>query len=502
MTCGRCGAFGSCGAILIAGWLLVPAAVHAEAQPDGVRLAAEGRCAEALTLLGAAPSSADAARARALCLLQEADYAAAAEALAALEAGEPALVVDLGIARFHAGDREGAEGALRRAEAAGSGRPEVPLYLGLIALDRERRETAVRDLVRARAAGDVFAPAAAYYAGVAQARAGDREAAREALRRVASEWPGTPWAEAASREVAALDAPRAVVGMLRIGFEHDSNAVLRGEGVSLPEEIPSQSDQRFVWRGAAGRGWPVGPAMQLGGAVAFSGSVHGDLGSFDVLYPSLTLWAERRLGERTTLRAIGGYGHAWVDTRPFLSSPTLATELHYDWGARGATRAFAELAFDAYRFDSTDSDPALRRARDRDGLGYRIGAEHRLALPELRSSVLAALAYRGFSADGTEYSFDSPEVELGIESTLPSRFVLGAGLRYAFRAYRHPSTYGPPSGDREEQDWRTELSLRRPVWRQLHLEARWRYQGNRSTSDVFDFTRHVVGLHASWTLSP
>jgi len=497
-----CGGFAGARNVALTAALLAASTAQAGAPEDGLRLAAEGRCAEALPLLGEAPASFEAKRARALCLLQEADYTGAAPALAELEHTEPALATDLGIALFHSGDLERAEVALRRAEEQGSPRAEVPLYLGLIALDRERTAEATAQLERAqRGAPDALAPAAAYYAGLARARSGDREAARVALAQVASNWPGTAWAEEAARAAAALDGPHSLFAALQLGFEHDSNAVLRGQGVDLPTEIPSQADQRFVWQGAAGRAWRISRDTQLGGTLAFSGTAYGDLTSFDVLHPALTVWGDQRLSESTTLRALAAYSHAWVGGDSFLSAPSVGLELYRDAAARGVTRVFGELAFDDYLFESTDP-PALARARDRDGLSLRIGAEHSLPLPALASTITGALAYRRFSADGSEYSFDSPELALGVESALPAKFLVAAGVRYAYRHYRNPTTYAAPGTARIEHDWGTELSIWRPIWRQLGLEARWRYQRNHSTADVFDYSRHIAGLYASWTLNP
>lgn len=488
----------------LAGTLLALAAPgRSSSPPDGLRLAAEGRCAEALSLLGDAPSDPGAQRARALCLLQEASYADAARALAQVESADPSVATDLGVACFHAGDLAGAEDALLRAQRRGDARAEVPLYLGLIALERaEAAEAAARLEVAATGSSDPFAPAAAFYAGVARARAGDSAAAREALERVARDWPETAWATEARRAAAALADSRAAFASLRLGFEHDSNVVLRGQGVVLPEEMPGQADQRLFWRAAGGRSWQPSGSAQVGAALVFSGWLHGDLSDFDVLNPSLTLWADRRLGERTLLRGLAAYAHAWVGGDDFLSEPTFALELHHAWPERGATRGFVELVPDDYRFASPETDPALRRARDRDGLGVRVGAEQRIPLPGGAGALTATLAYRGFSADGTEYSFDSPELALGWESILPASFELAAGVWYAYRLYRHPTTYPPEGSDRREHDVSTELSLRRPVWRRLSLETRWRYERNHSNVDAFDYTRHVAGLYASWSLNP
>ena len=394
--------------------------------------------------------------------------------------------------------------ALARAEAARVARAELPLYRGLVAERRAQEAEAVAAFGRAATAADneLLSSAAGYYAGANFARAGELGAARDALERVMREWPDSGWAEAARRELERLDAARAGFATLRLGFEHDSNAVLRGDGVVLPPEIASASDQRFVWRAAGGKSWSAAPRAQVGAALSFSGSAHGDLARFDVLYPALAVWTDLRVGEHTTLRAVAGYGYAWVGEDDFLSAPNLGLEAQRSWGERGATRLFAEFAFDDYRFPILASSPAEERARDRDGLGTRLGLEHRLPVAALSATASASLAYRRFSADGTEYSFDSPEVELGWESALPGKLVLGAGLRYAYRRYRHPTTFETPARERREHDWRTELALRRPVWRQLQLETRWRYQRNRSSADVFDYRRHVAGLYATWTLSP
>ena len=495
---------GSVGWVLFFGGLVALSAsepARAEAVADGLRLATEGRCREALQLLGGAAGP-GVSRARALCWLAVGDYANAARDLAALEPADSTLAAPLGIARFHAGDLASAKEALQRAEAHGDQRAEVPLYLGLIALDRDQAADAAARFDHARSiAGDALAPAATYYAGLARARRGQRDTAREALEEVARDWPGTAWAEEAQRALAGIPAAEPTFASLRLGFEHDSNAVLRGEGVELPSEIPSQADQRFVWRGAVGRAWLVSDAVQLGAALAFSGSAHGELSRFDALHPSLTLWADRRVGEHTTLRGLAAYSHAWVDARSFLSAPSFAVELHREWAEHGATRFFAEFVFDDFRFENP-GDP-LQHARDRDGLGVRLGAEHRLTLPDLHSTLSGTVAYRRFTADGSEYSFDSPELELGWESQLPAKLVLGAGARYAYRPYRNRTTFElPRTPKRTEHEWRTELWLRRSIWRQLSLETRWRYLRNRSTADVFDYARHVVGLYASWTLNP
>ncbi len=514
----------------IAGSLIAQDAGSSE-RDDALRLAAEGRCAEALPLLEDATGG-DAQRARGLCRLRLADYSGAASDLAAVELTDPSVALDLAIARYHAGQAGPADEALRRAEARGEARAELHLYLGLLALERADGRGAAARFERARERDALqVEPAASYYAGLAHGRAGERAAARESLERVIAEWPGTSWAEQAERALAAIGSPRALFLGLRAGNEHDTNAVLRGDDVVLPDEIPGDEDQRFVWRAVAGATRSLAAGTQLGASLAGSGSLHGDLSEFDVLQPSLTAWLDQRVSERLTLRALASYAYAWVDAVGFLSSPGLALELYQSWEEAGTTRAFLELTRDSYLFENEqvdDFDSSLGdcpgaapcspfpidepTARNRDGLGLRAGVEHRLGLSSLRSDLIGTLAFRRFSARGTEYSFDSPEAELAFESALPAGFAVTGSARFAYRPFRHPTTFPDPdalvagepyplaSTKRRERDWRTELSLRKALGPQIGVEARWRYQRNHSTAKVFDFERHIFGLYATWSL--
>ncbi|HEU4429153.1 MAG TPA: tetratricopeptide repeat protein, partial [Myxococcota bacterium] len=161
--------------MFLAAWALdsTASAAFGSALHGGLQLAAEGRCAEASVLLAPLPEP-SARRALGLCHLQLGDYSGAVAVLAKLAPNDPTLDVDLGVARFHAGDLAGAEQALARASQRGDERPEVPLYLGLIALQRAQPAVAAASFDRARrSAPQSVEPAASYYAGIAHAEAGE-----------------------------------------------------------------------------------------------------------------------------------------------------------------------------------------------------------------------------------------------------------------------------------------------------------------------------------------
>ncbi|MBW2244273.1 MAG: hypothetical protein JRH01_20005 [Deltaproteobacteria bacterium] len=521
---------------LIALALVSTAAEMAAAAPDRERLlawVAEGRCGAALPDLRSASLGADLELwwARALCENAEGNPGAALEAVrtaSALGLGSPELALQEGIAQFQLGDLLAAEGALAVAAEGDASPAERLLYQGLVALGLRRPEEATHAFDAARQLDPIHVePVASFYAGRARAEMGQEAEARVALERVQREWPGSSWAEQAGRTLEALDAEQPGPWLvLELGGEYDDNAVLRGAGVRLPEEIQGQQDTRFSWRAQTGANlWNSGP-WALGGMLDISGQIHDDLSEFDNTEPLLTLWLDRSLGVDTLARFELTTSYAWVDGDPFRSANAAAFTLHHAWSERSATSLRVGMHRDDYRFSDDDVpdgpgrpgaaclDPNdivcsprgidESRARNRDGQGSWIGALHEF---QLGAGVDAWGGYRfhRYSARGQEYTFDSHGWEIGMRVALPARFDLEASGRYALRHYRHPSTfpepdaliaglqYGLSSSDHRERMLQTRLVLGRALGRRLRIEARWLHERVRSNVSVFDYRRDQFG---------
>ena len=156
--------------------------------------------------------------------------------------------------------------------------------------------------------------------------------------------------------------------------------------------------------------------------------------------------------------------------------------------------------------DPVCSPPGLdeSRARNRDGNGGWVGILHQVLLGE-QATAWGGVRVRRFSARGSEYSFDSQELELGVLVGLPASIDLELSGRFARRSFRNPTTfpepdevfaglqYGLRSRDRREQDLRTQLVLGRPLGKRLRFEARWVHERARSSADVFDYRRDILG---------
>ena len=80
-------------------------------------------------------------------------------------------------------------------------------------------------------------------------------------------------------------------------------------------------------------------------------------------------------------------------------------------------------------------------------------------------------------------------------------------MSYTFRPYRHASSFVDPRdlqsgrqyplGERDRQDdtWRFEVELERPLSQRLTASLRYQYTRNQSNVVVFDYDRQILGAY-------
>jgi tetratricopeptide (TPR) repeat protein len=518
--------------------LLTSSAARADRE-RGLRLAREGRCEAALADLAAAraadPRDGEASLVTGQCLIRLKRYAEAAAALEVARAASPGLAgvdVSLAIARYHLEEYEPARAALARAEAQGADRANVQLYRGLLLLEAAENEAGIDALERARALDPSYAePVASFYQGLALGAIGERERARRVLQRVVDEWPGTDWAEQAAAALARLDAPD-FQGWLQAsaGAEYDSNVVLRGPGVDLPDDISDDQDWRGVWTAAGGVAFVRDPDWTLGIAGSYYGTEQDEVDAFDTHYPSASIWLDHPWSQRLLSRLRYEFGYAWVDEDPYLVAHRFGTSLFRSFGSSGQTELFGGYERDDYRFDNEDvpergaspicpftlcGPPGLNEAsaRNRDGQAFTGGLRHAVPLRSLgplgSPEARAGYAYTRYDSRGLEYSHRQHAFSLGGSVSLPLELAFDTDATYAYRRYDDPTTfaeagttgeYARDDDDRQEHQWTLRAALALAWTENLGVALTWRYEDNDSNADVFDYDRHVVGLKVTGSL--
>jgi Tfp pilus assembly protein PilF len=461
------------------------------------RLASEGRCEEALGVVRRAreadPGDARAALLEGECLIRERRYGDAVAPLEDARRSDPALAeatLYLGIARYHVGDLEAAQRELEQASQQLPRNAEAQLYLGLVLLEQARAdEAAVALELAADLDPDTIDPAASYYAGRAWQIARQRDRAEGALRHAMQAAPGSPWALEAERALAGSREryrKRGAWVSLAGGIEYDSNVVLRGSGVLLPDEISDEEDWRGVWRLRGGTELYRDATWAVGARVDYYGTAQFDLDDFDTQFPTLTVWLDRSLGEDTYLRVQPDFGFAWLGYDPYLLATGATVSLYHDWGTPGTGMFFGSYQYRDYRFDVTAS------VLDRDGNRFEGGYEHRYPLGS--STVLRGGVSGGhYGADGREYTFSGVSTWVDVRQLLPLDLVLEARFRYAHAWYRDASVFSPSGRERRDDLYVVEAGLERRITENVILSGRYRYENDDSNVGVYDYDRHIAG---------
>ncbi|MFO0688457.1 MAG: tetratricopeptide repeat protein [Myxococcota bacterium] len=538
---------------LLARAVLAPAVASAadSGRDLGLSLARDGRCEAALEVLeplhGGPARDAEVERLVGECALRVKRFELAIDALEAARQLDPqAAGLDLRLAEayYHAGRLGDAEDALERSAPRDGSRPEHLLYSGLVAFDRGNTARAIDRLEAAVATRDPgIEPLASFQLARAKARADDGDGARAGFNRVVEGWSGTAWADQAARALTALDekSKRPVWASAELGFEADDNALIRGRGVGRPNEVSGQSDVRGYWFVDTGALWLKSGSWSSGTALRYGGSENRRIERFNTHAPGATLWLDRALAwQGSALRLQYDVDAAWIgaDTRgddPFLVSHLWSTSLFKPWSSGGATTSLtASLGLDDYGYRRRGlavadvGQPGCQPcspagvdevgATNRDGFGPIVSLVHRQPLPEppidgfLMPWIEGGYRYQLYVSQGREYDHQRHQIELAAGVRLPLAVDFSIRGRYAYVPYANASVFPDPKDElaavnagpdtayfldasaRREQETSVRIALQRAFGRHVLVSARWSRTRNRSTADVFDYTRDLVGL--------
>lgn len=493
-----------------------------DARREAVDLVEAHRCERALPALDRArkadPGDARLALLAAECQIRLKRYPEALASLADARRLDPRLPdADLyrAIAEYHTGDLDAAERSLETARETSPGRADTDLYLGLVLLQRGKPREAAQALARARTRdAAAVEPVASYYEGVALDAAGERDGARDALRRVQELAPGSDWAQAAARrlETALGWGPRHAFAEISSGTEWNTNVTLAGSDIT-PGEISGRRDIDTMWSAVAGAEIYRGESFAVGALASYYGNAHTTLYEFDLEYPGFSVWIDRPLSDDTTLRFQSDFSYAWYGYRPYEVYGGLSPQVYQSWHDYGLTWGYAKFYGGDFFFDNVDypdigqpggfGPPGVDEAaaRNRDGWGLTAGAVHTLPIPATGIELRGGGNYLHYWSVGPEWRFDGWEALLGFRAPLLWEIALDGQAGFIYRAFYHPSTY-PQNNTlpleyagvkRRDNVWQFEVKLERPVTPWLKASARYYYLDNGSNTNVFNYRQQIWG---------
>lgn len=487
----------------------------------GALLAAAGNCAEATPLfqraIAADPREARAGLLLGRCQIAAKDYAAAETTLTEAVRREPAQAeaqLELAVARYHQANFPGARSALDASASKLDGDARFQLYNGLLLLREGKRSEGIAALERARQIDPKrVEPTASYIEGLALENDGERSEARQAMERVIATNPTGPWGAAARTRLDQwkLSRDREYWASATLGYESDSNVVLRGQGVDLPTDITDEADWRAIWNVNGGYEFLRTRDWGAGAALSYTGTAQHKLSDFDYDYVVGTVWLDRRLVGNLSAHLQGDYAYGWVEGDSWVGEYAVTPALDYTWGPSSYTRVFGRFYHSNFMFAEDDSTAFISppgykttEERDRDGHGELVGIEQGVPLLAINSQLTAVAAYNQYDAEGNEYSFRGVGGWITTETLLPWQLTLRLLGGFTYRGYLKNTSFeslppvGPPptSDKRRDQISDAEVAIERPVyWDWLLASARWHYTHADSTVEVFDYDRIIYGVY-------
>ena len=487
----------------------------------GALLAAEGKCSEATPLfqraIAADPREVRAGLLLGRCQIAAKEYAEAERTLSEAVRRDPGLAeaqLELAIARYHQDDFAGARTALNAAQPKMSGDAGFQLYNGLLLLREGKRSEGIAALERAREIDPKrVEPTASYIAGLAHENDGDRSQARASMERVIATDPSGRWGTAARTRLDqwAFSRNRDYWASATVGYESDSNVVLRGQGVDLPSDVTDEADWRAIWNLNGGYQFLNTPDWGMGAAVNYTGTAQHDLDDFDYDYVVGTAWVDRRLTEKLSAHLQGDYGYGWVDSDSWVRELAATPALDYTWAPNNYTRLFGRFSWDNYYFTPDGSTSYIpppgydaQAERNRDGHAEQVGLEQGVPLMAINTQLTGTAVYTRYHADGSEYSFRGAGGWVRSETLLPWQLTLRLLGGFTYRGYLNNTSFesvppvGPPpnSEKRRDQIADAEVAIERPIYKDwLIASARWHYTHADSTVPVFDYDRIIYGVY-------
>jgi len=458
------------------------------------------------------------------------------ERLRTLQPGDADVLFLMAVTAYRQQDWIAAKRFLEEARAREPGDARVRLYLGRAYQELGEDRNAEQELMEAARLDPEFQGPAAYRLGILSLQRNRVAEARDFFEEVQSIDPDSELAQSAELylRLIAESQPRRFSYWGRLGLAYDSNITLAG-GDDLVEQSREDGIRGSLEIGLNALLVDEKPWSVRAGFTNYV-SYHDREHDFDIQQVRPWLLTTYRFGEILALDARFTYEQVWRNYHHFKTAYVAQPAVRFTPAAGWLTRLSWEYEDRNYH-DAFELIPT----RDRDGQVRTLGLDQYVPLPNPVTDGIAYLRFgwrwRIEASNGHQFDSRSHKPLLTLGMALPWGMDLTFDASYEKRKFTRVSTFdairdirfltgvGPtgalpafaaqpascrfafpagedfslcPSGKRLDKITQTRLRLRKNIGRSWTIESYYRWVHWKSTTQEFDFTRHIVGLAATF----
>jgi len=422
------------------------------------------------------------------------------------------VAFQLGVAYFLQQEYEKAEVPFRQVYATQPPHPNLGYYLGFIEYRKQNYREALRLFQTNVPSDDSFAQLTRFYAGLSLSALGLAGEARDQIEEALRLQPSSPLTAPAERfrELLgpAVQAERNFHVDVKFGVYYDSNvAVVPGPSGDIvataarnaPHESPGElAFVRFEYTPLRTPDWEATIAP------SFLQTWNNKVSGFNVT----SVDVPATLAYKTSIRnipTIAGlnlvYDYFGLSGNNYLNEYSVIPFTTLVWDPINLTQV--QLMFQGQDF--LNQKNLVTTADNRDGLDYLAGVTHFFRFQGDKHFIKLGYQFDWFVAKGNNWTYLGNRFLVGFQYTLPS-WGWGIRLRDDFNAYllnyQFTNNYLPvscaPCIHRNDQQFNNLVSVSKDLPYNITVSLEYLYTRNLSNLAVYDYSRNVVTLNASW----
>jgi Tfp pilus assembly protein PilF len=422
------------------------------------------------------------------------------------------VAFQLGVAYFLQQQYDRAEAPFRQVYASQPRHPNLGYYLGFIEYRKQNYREALRFFQTNVPSDDNFAQLSRFYAGLSLTALGLAGQARDQIEEALRLQPSSPLTAPAERfrEVLgpAVQAERSFHVDLKFGAYYDTNvAVVPGPSGDIvasaarnaPHESPGELGfVRLEYTPLRTPDWEASLAPSY--LHTWNNNVAGfNVSALDI---PVTLAYKTSLGNLPTIAGLNlVYDYFALSGSNYLNEYSVIPFMTLAWNAMNLTQV--QFMFQAQDFMNQKN--LITTADNRDGFDYLAGVTHFFRFQGDKHFIKLGYQIDWFAAQGNNWTYLGNRFLVGFQYTLP-RWGWDIRIRDDFNAYlinyQFTNDYLPvtcaPCIHRNDQQFNNLLSVSKDLPYNITLSLEYLYTRNISNLAVYDYSRNVVSLNASW----